>query len=445
MKTCPKMLGVILAFMVPAAASAATVTLPNRPNPLPERINRRPPIPFKPFELTDAQGKPIVDPRTGKVITRDTIVRLPNGKSITYGKWFDTLNALEQQNNALGYSLRQHKSKTQKVEIAETAVDRAKLDAQATQIRSMAKFSAASVTHATMTETARAHHARAKQQGVVLRTEGAIAIFGGRTVAAPGVNKHWDMPMGDPSSFYVDLNGGLQLNGSNTGTTMKVSGRADSAVLHNSLTLVSVDGTAVSPLSEPLSVSLNLKILGNSWKPLDNTAVDGLEVSSSMTNSVHWSKEYPFSIAGVPMSVEFGVRGDSGVRWYVGLAPVSVTGIITPFSHNEAYAQIAAVDIEVAEAGVEGVVDLLHDDFIISGYVQLQLDAQQKPYIYQEYSAINAMNALDGKLRLYTCVTVPNVPDVWNTHDECTYDKIWDWAGFHQFDYIFKETKKDSL
>ena len=316
---------------------------------------------------------------------------------------------------------------------------------QATQIRSMAKFSAASVTHASMTATARTHHAQAKQQSAALRTPAMLAILGRVKAAGPGVNKHWDMPMGDPSSFYVDLNGSLQLNGSNTGTTMKVAGRADSAVLHNSFTLVSVDGTADSPLSEPLRVSLNLKILGNSWKPLDNTAVNVLEVSSSMTNSVHWSKEYPFSIAGVPMSVEFGVRGDSGVRWYVGLAPVSVTGTITPFSHNEAYAQIAAVDIEVAEAGVEGVVDLLHDDFIISGYVQLQLDAQQKPYIYQEYSAINAMNALDGKLRLYTCVTVPNVPDVWNTHDECTYDKIWDWAGFHQFDYIFKETKKDSL
>jgi hypothetical protein len=164
-----------------------------------------------------------------------------------------------------------------------------------------------------------------------------------------------------------------------------------------------------------------------------------------MTQNQSWSKEYPFSVAGVPMSVEFGVRGESGVRWYVGLAPVSVTGVVTPFTHSTAYAQISYVDIEVAEAGVEGDVTLMRDDLIISGYAQLQLDAQQKPYIYQEYSAINLMNALDGKLRLYTCVTVPNWPDVWNTHDECTYDKIWDWTGFKQADYLFKETKKDSL
>ena len=434
----------ILAFIIPAAATAATVTLPNRPNPLPERINRRPPIPFKPFELTDANGKPIVDPRTGKAITRDTIVRLPNGKSITYGKYFDTLNALERQNNALGYSLREHKSKAQKVEIAQSAVDPTKLQTQATQIRSMAKFSAASVTHASVMATARAHHAQAKQLGAALRTRGVLAI-GGRNVPGPGVNKHWDLPMGDVSTFYVDLNGGLQLNGSKTGTTMKVSGRADSAVLHNSLTLVSVDGEANSPLSEALRVSLTLKILGNSWKPLDQNSVNVLEVSDTMTQPLHWSKEYPFAVAGVPMSVEFGVRGESGVRWYVGLAPVSVTGIVTPFAHAEAYAQVTAVDVEVAEAGVEGVVTLLHDDFIIYGYAQLQLDAQQKPYIYQEYSAINIMNALNGKLQLYSCVTVPNWPDVWNTHDECTYDKIWDWKGFTQADYLFKETKKDSL
>jgi hypothetical protein len=433
----------ILAFSGPTIA-APPFTLPNRPNPIPERIHQRPPIPFKPFELTDAKGKPIIDPRTGKPITRDTVVRLPNGKSITYGKWFDILNALERQNNALGYSLREHKSKAQNVEIAESAVDRSLLQAQAAQIHSMARISAPSATHESVMATARAYHAQAKQHSAALRTPAALAILG-KKAAGPGVDKHWDFPMGDRSTFYVDLNGGLQLNGSNTGTTMKVFSRVDSAVLHNSLTLVSVDGQAVSPLSDPLTVSLNLKILGNSWKPVDNTAVDGIELSASLTQPANWSKEYPFVIAGVPMSVEFGMRGSSGVRWYVGLAPVSVTGVVTPFTQSQAYAQIAAVDIEVAEAGVEGIVTLMNDYFIISGYAQLQLDAQQKPYIYQEYSAINLMNALDGKLRLYTCVTVPNWPDVWNTHDECTYDKIWDWAGFHQADYLFKETKKDSL
>ena len=461
MTTCPKMWGLlaILLFSIPAIAappvttrpalpvtnrSATPFTLPNRQNPIPERIHQRPPIPFKPFELTNAQGKPIIDPRTGKPITRDTVVRLPNGKSITYGKWFDILNALERQNNALGYSLREHKSKAQKVEIAESAVDRTKLQAQAAQIHSMARISAQSLTHESVMATARAHHAQAKQQSAALRTPAALAILG-KKAAGPGVNKHWDLPMGDVSTFYVDLSGGLQLNGSNSGTTMKVSSRVDSAVLHNSFTLVSVDGEADSPLSEALRVSLTLKILGNSWKPLDNNAVNVLEVSSSITNPVQLSKEYPFVVGGVPMSVEFGVRGNSGVRWYVGLAPVSVTGIVTPFTHSEAYAQVSYVEIEVAEAGVEGVVTLMNDDFIISGYAQLQLDAQQKPYIYQEYSAINLMNALDGKLRLYECVTVPNWPDVWNTHDECTYDKIWDWTGFKQADYLFKETKKDSL
>ena len=444
MTTIPKMWACLAVLVFAAAANAATVTLPVRQNPIPERINRRAPIPFKPFELTDAQGKPIIDPRTGKPITRDTIVRLPNGKSITYGKWFDTLNALERENNALGYSLRQHKSKAQKVEIAESAVDRTKLQAQADQIRSMGKINAQSITHATVMATARARHAEAKQRNnaVVLKALGAL---GTKVTPGPGVNKHWDLPMGDKSTFYVDLNGGLQLNGSSTGTTMKVTGRADSAVLNNSLTLVSVEGLAVSPLSEALRVSLTLKIMGNSWKPLDSNAVNLLEVSDTMSQPVHFAKEFPFAVAGVPMSVEFGVRGDSGVRWYVGLAPVSVTGIVTPFSHTEAYAQVTAVDVEVAEAGVEGVVTLLHDDFIIYGFAQLQLDAQQKPYIYQEYSAINLMNALDGKLRLYSCVTVPNWPDVWNTHDECTYDKIWDWTGFKQADYLFKDTKKDSL
>src|ERR1700674_4415752 len=155
MTTPPKMWGylAILALAFPAIA-APPVALPVRPNPIPERIRQRPPIPFKPFELTDAKGKPIVDPRTGKPITRDTVVRLPNGKSITYGKWFDILNALERQNNALGYSLREHKSKAQNVEIAESAVDRSLLQTQAAKIHSMAQISAPSATHDSVMATA---------------------------------------------------------------------------------------------------------------------------------------------------------------------------------------------------------------------------------------------------------------------------------------------------
>jgi hypothetical protein len=462
MTTRPKMWGflVILALSVPAIAAPPVTTrpappvatrpeppftLPNRANPIPERIHQRTPIPFKPFVLTDAQGKPIIDPHTGKAITRDTIVHLPNGKSITYGKWFDILNALERQNNALGYSLREHKSKAQNVEIAESAVDRTKLEAQATQIHSMGRISAQSITHDSVMATAKSHHAQAKQGSAALSTPVALAVLGKAKPAVPGVNQHWDLPMGDLSTFYVDLNGGLQLKGSNSGTTMKISARADSAVLHNSLTLVSVDGEADSPLSEALRVSLTLKVLGNSWKPLDSNAVNFLEVSHSMTQPVQWSKEYPFVVAGVPMGVEFGVRGESGVQWYFGLAPLSVTGVVTPFVHTEAFAQVSYVDVDIAKAGVEGVVTLLRDDFVILGYAQLQLDAQQKPYIYQEYLAHNQMNALDGKLRLYSCVTVPNWPDVWNTHDECTYEKIWDWTGFKQSHDLFHDTKKDSL
>jgi hypothetical protein len=61
------------------------------------RIQSRQPIPFKPFELINTAGKPM---------NPDSLVRLPNGSSITLKNYLDKLNELERQLNLVGYTLR---------------------------------------------------------------------------------------------------------------------------------------------------------------------------------------------------------------------------------------------------------------------------------------------------------------------------------------------------
>jgi len=64
------------------------------------RENRRPAIPFKPFDM--------VDPKTGKPVAGNTVITLPNnGKKVTAQQYYAQLNQVEQWLTQRGYSLRQ--------------------------------------------------------------------------------------------------------------------------------------------------------------------------------------------------------------------------------------------------------------------------------------------------------------------------------------------------
>src|SRR5436309_3390932 len=59
--------------------------------------NLRPPLPFKPF--------PLADLRTGQPLAPGAIITLKNGKRLRADAYFAQINQLEQQFNAMGYTL----------------------------------------------------------------------------------------------------------------------------------------------------------------------------------------------------------------------------------------------------------------------------------------------------------------------------------------------------
>ena len=62
------------------------------------RVNARQPIPFKALEM--------VDPRSGKPVTANTVLNLDDGRQMTAGKFYEQLNKLEASFNKIGYSFR---------------------------------------------------------------------------------------------------------------------------------------------------------------------------------------------------------------------------------------------------------------------------------------------------------------------------------------------------
>lgn len=101
---------------IPGSAPIGKVQLPKKPGTLDGKVppmkivNQRSPIPFVPFEPEDIT--------TRQKISRTTMMKLPNGRQVEAGKYYDALNKTEQSLNAIGYSFR--KDKHIKVELRPT-------------------------------------------------------------------------------------------------------------------------------------------------------------------------------------------------------------------------------------------------------------------------------------------------------------------------------------
>lgn len=61
-------------------------------------INKRPPVPFQPFDL--------IDPKTRQKVAPNALITLPNGQQVQAGAYYGEINRLEQGFNQLGYSFR---------------------------------------------------------------------------------------------------------------------------------------------------------------------------------------------------------------------------------------------------------------------------------------------------------------------------------------------------
>lgn len=105
-------------------ASSVTITRPpTKINPQVIRANARAPIAFKQLEM--------VNPRTGKPVTGNTMLTLDDGRTINAAKYYEQMNKLEQGLNKFGYSFRDQQKE---VVIGEAFMDKAKT---LSQIKSM--------------------------------------------------------------------------------------------------------------------------------------------------------------------------------------------------------------------------------------------------------------------------------------------------------------------
>src|SRR5215216_740033 len=189
------------------------------------KVNRRPAIPFKKFEM--------LDPHTGKPVSRDTVLpKLPNGKTMTAGDYYDKLNRLEAEFNKLGYTLRKDDGREAKIQ--EPSITKEALEAQAEKIKAA---------HMPGTKFQRTALESVPAEADTLPTLKAMDLMTFKLPTKSVKNGWgWSHTVGDPDIFAAYISGKLDLSGATNAFTTNVSvsaeGKAGGTIINHSFELV---------------------------------------------------------------------------------------------------------------------------------------------------------------------------------------------------------------
>lgn len=419
----------------PAAASKA----PSQPAPEASQAAE---------ETSEATKREPERPRTPPAGTeKEEMITLPNGRTMPWARYEEQFNDQEKKFNALGHSLKDKSA--QPVVLERPKMDRTALGRQTSRIAAMhlrlqpppPNFQQ----EIKALKTRRQKGGTASQEGGIASQVGTITAPVAQDVMERITQERWELPMGDPDTFYVNLSGDLTLSGSTAHTKSSARTAADCSIMNQRLPLVQVNAVVDSPKSAEMTGSVELKVLGNSFTLLDEKSLTLFEKEGEKSDRVDYGYKTRFSVGPVPMSVTVGARGEAGVKYYVRLQPGAAAAVVTPFVDTEAYVEVAGVDVEIASAGVGGAMKLVKDELVLKADLSLQVDPSGKPYIWQDYSAQNMMDTLSGRLYLFAKVYVCELGPPPHCGNKEFRKELWDWEGFQTNDYLFRKTAETYL
>jgi hypothetical protein len=390
------------------------------------RVNKRSPIQFKAFDM--------LDPTTGKPVSRDTLLpELPNGRRLTAGQYYDELNKLEQQLNAMGHSLRT--AGEAKVELQTTPVPVAALERQARIMKT-------------------AHMANTRFEPLDLR---AIELEHRSIVADPKLltltlaptaktvqwTKNWNKSLGDPNVFSAFINGKIDLNGTKDLTRVDGEATAGGSIFSQSFDLLRVTGNLNAPSTGTINVKVGVSVVGISVYNLNQNVSAAWSKSDSISKTLDKSVKIKFNVGPVPMSAKIGAQGTAGITYAVAVAPVKASAHVGPFVHTKVYAQVG-VDIVIAGAGAGADLTLLNTDGNLEGALSIEIDSTNRPYFKWTDSYSQSLDMLSGQLYVYAYVYYPCFNPWWKPN---ICKKEYDWnifprqGGFHASGNLFKDAK----
>lgn len=412
-----------------AQVVSAPVEAQVRPDQI--RVNRRPAIPFKPFE--------VLDPSTGKPISRDTMLpELPNGKKLTAGQYYDEVNNLERQFNALGHTLKSANgvkpALITKFELQTTPVPLSTLQRQAQTLRAA---------HLPNTQFRALNLAQVEQthkQFLMINPSLLNAIAAPTSQTVHWV-KNWNYNLGNPSVISGYINGKIELDGTNNATSVNGEVDAGGSIFSQSFDLLRVTGNLNAPKTGTMNVTIGASVLGNSVYNVNQNVTTSWSKSDSISKTLDKSVTINFSLGPIPMSAKIGTQGTAGISYGVAVAPVKASAYIGPSVRTKVYAQVG-VDIGVAGAGAGANLTLLNTDGNLNGAISIESSrlTALSPYFKYTDSYSQNLDMLDGNLYVYAYVTVP----CWHYPPWCKNEWDWNifsWTGFKTSGVLFNDSK----
>src|SRR5262249_16290990 len=189
---------------------------------------------------------PKVHPMTGKP-AKDTDMIMVNGQQVTIKTYYEQINNLEKQLNALGHSLRGGEAK---IILARLRHNKDALNSQAKKAADEHKPFDPKTMFKPL-ERAEMVAAFAKKAGLdTARLANLDKIAPATSVRAPAkslFSKSFDYKVGNPAKFEAFLNGRLELLGGDNSTSLTAEATAGGTLVNNRTEVVKVTGSLTSP------------------------------------------------------------------------------------------------------------------------------------------------------------------------------------------------------
>jgi hypothetical protein len=416
--------------VLPAAPSLALMNAPPRRLAPPLiRVNKRPPIPFRPFAMRD--------PETGKPIPPNTVLTLPSGRSMTAGQYYGALNQLEKEFCAMGYSLQ---GQERRIPLLESNVDPLQLQRQSRL---------AVLSHMKLNPDSPGRVRPVTCQTILLDLNNPQGLLGEKPTASAHAVKTWDQPVGDPSILATDLGGSLELNGSKDIVQLDAGTKAGCSIFGQSLTLLRGAAELSAPLSGTMSAKVNASVLGIDVYNLHQMASTDWSRSDGVSKPINLDFE-PIEVPLGPLTLtaKFGLNGTAEFTYCVVLRHGCARARMNPVLQTKVYVQAGVDFLGLAGADVEGDLTLLDDNLELYGDVDLTSEVTTggsfKPYYRQNYYCQDSLKALCGSLILSAWIELPcfSIPPWCKKEVDWT---VWDGCGVDTSGYLFNEAKKTYL
>lgn len=406
------------------------------------QLKKQEPIKFQPFELKD--------PETGKEVSEDTILTLPNGEKIQAAEYYAEINRLEQQFNELGYSLR---SPEKEVTLQESNINQSTLEKQAAEIDQahQPEDSAKAALRESLepnkvldfikqrlnqeTELAPSKTNNNELQKSLSKQIKSDAINKGLRFPFPRTKtilKTFNLDTGDPKIIAAYIKGKMELTASPLSSSAYAEANAGGYMFNNHADLLRATASLNAPASGNLTTNMNLFVHGNNVYNFQDARQASLQLGDKYSRSL--DKEvanFGFSLGPVSMKGKLGVQGSGGFTYNLVASPKSAYAKVNAFLDTRGYGQ-AVASIKVVSAGLDVDLTFLKDNLDISALALVDIEpGTNRAYLKADYYAFNDIKALNGKIYGYVKVFGKQLKT-----------KIWDWNGFNKSGYLFNGSEK---